>query len=317
MIPSPSEARVIQEEGNRGTYEIENLYPGYGLTIGNSLRRVMLSSLEGAAVTSVKIKGVGHEFTSIDGVLEDIVEIILNLKRLRFKIHGDGPYAASLSVKGEKEVKAKDLKCPSQLEIVSPDLHIATITDKKATLEMELEVSRGLGYQPVEQRSKDKVEIGTIALDAAFSPVRHVNYEVENMRVGDQTDYNRLRLHIETDGSLTPQEALAGATSILVDQFKSLLANYETRPEMGSRAHTAESIAETAEDGTQDLAKLKIVDMDFSSRTLNALAEAGIKTAGALAKKTEEKLREFEGIGDKGIEEIRAMLAKLGLSLKS
>src|SRR3990167_8922196 len=222
MIPTVSEPKIILEKENQGVYEIEGLYPGYGLTIGNSLRRVLLSSLEGAAVTSVKISGVGHEFTTIDGVLEDVVEIILNLKKLRFRLHGQGPYTAVLSAKGEREVKAKDLKMPSQLEVVSPDLHIATITDKKTTLEMELEVSRGLGYQPVEQRSKDKVEIGTIALDAAFSPVRHVNYEVENMRVGDRTDYNLVRFTIETDGSITPKEAITKSIAILVEQFHAL-----------------------------------------------------------------------------------------------
>ena len=286
-----------------------NLYPGYGLTIGNSLRRVLLSSIEGAAVTSVKIGGVGHEFTSLDGVLEDIVEIILNLKKLRFKIHGDGPFTATLSVKGEKEVKAKDLKMPSQLEIVSPDLHIATITDKKTTLEMELEVSKGLGYQPVEQRSKEKVEIGVVALDAAFSPVRHVNYEVENMRVGDRTDYNRLRVHIDTDGSLTPREALSQATKTLVDQFGALLVGK-------SEEVARETKEETPHDKLGDPTKTKTSDMDLSGRTANSLIEAGIKSAGALAKKTEAKLRAIEGIGDKGIEEIREALGKLGLSLK-
>lgn len=312
MIPLPKEPEVIEETGNRGTYEIVNLYPGYGLTIGNSLRRVLLSSLEGAAVTSVKINGVGHEFTTVDGVLEDVVEIILNLKRLRFKIHGEGPYMAKLSVKGEREVKAKDLEMPSQLEIVSPDLHIATITDKKTTLEMELEVSRGLGYQPVEQRTKEKVEIGTIALDAAFSPVRHVNYHVENMRVGDRTDYNRLRLDITTDGSIMPREALQEATKILVDQFGGLMKDYGER----GAGIAAEPVSETEEEKGTDASKTKVTEMDLSGRTANALAEAGIKTAGALAKKTEEKLRELEGIGDKGIEEIKEALDKLGLALK-
>lgn len=314
MIPLPKEPEVIEETGNRGVYEIVNLYPGYGLTIGNSLRRVLLSSLEGAAVTSVKITGVGHEFTTIDGVLEDAVEIILNLKRLRFKIHGEGPYIAKLSVKGEKEVKAKDLEMPSQLEIVSPDLHIATITDKKTTLEMELEVSRGLGYQPVEQRTKEKVEIGTIALDAAFSPVRHVNYHVENMRVGDRTDYNRLRLDITTDGSIMPREALSEATKILVAQFSGLAKEYLSRD---AGAATTTAVSEESDEKADDSSKAKVTEMDLSGRTANALAEAGIKTAGALAKKTEEKLRELEGIGDKGIEEIKEALDKLGLALKS
>ena len=314
MIPTVSEPKIILEKENQGVYEIEGLYPGYGLTIGNSLRRVLLSSLEGAAVTSVKISGVGHEFTTIDGVLEDVVEIILNLKKLRFRLHGQGPYTAVLSAKGEREVKAKDLKMPSQLEVVSPDLHIATITDKKTTLEMELEVSRGLGYQPVEQRSKDKVEIGVIALDAAFSPVRHVNYEVENMRVGDRTDYNRLRLHITTDGSITPREALARAAEILVSQFgaiKPYIAKAEGKLE-------AETSGETEMPGKKaiDPTKVKIADSGLSARTASLLADGGIKTVGALSKKTEAKLMGLEGLDEKGIEEIKEYLASVGLSLK-
>ena len=312
MIPLPTSPKVVQEEGNLGVYEIENLYPGYGLTIGNSLRRALLSSLEGAAVTSVKISVVGHEFTTIEGVLEDIVEIILNIKKLRFKMHGPGPYTASLSVKGERTVTAKDLKAPSQLEIVSPDLHIATITDKKTTLEMDLEVSRGLGYQPVDQRSKDKVEIGTIALDAAFSPVRHVNYEVENMRIGDRTDYNRLRFHITTDGSIAPREALDEAVKILVDQFKALES--DTALTGGIVAMAPSESAELVK--SLDPAKIKISETDLSARTASALTDAGIKTLGALAKKTEAKLTDIEGLGEKGIEEIKNTLKDKGLSLK-
>lgn len=305
---------MILEKENQGVYEIEGLYPGYGLTVGNSLRRVLLSSLEGAAVTSVKISGVGHEFTTIEGVLEDIVEIILNLKKLRFRVHGQGPYTATLSIKGEREVKAKDLKTPSQLEVVSPDLHIATITDKKTTLEIELEVSRGLGYQPVEQRSKEKVEIGVIALDAAFSPVRHVNYEVENMRVGDRTDYNRLRLHITTDGSIAPYEALMKAADILVDQFRAIKSS-GAETEGGQET---EKSGETEVPGKKviDPAKVKIADSGLSVRTVSALADGGIKTVGALAKKTEAKLLGLEGLGDKAVDEIKDYLAGIGMLLK-
>ncbi|MBI2096968.1 MAG: DNA-directed RNA polymerase subunit alpha [Candidatus Sungbacteria bacterium] len=313
MISAASEPKVILERENQGVYEIEGLYPGYGLTIGNSLRRVLLSSLEGAAVTSVKIAGIGHEFGTIDGVLEDVVEIILNLKKLRFRIHGQGPYTATLSVKGEREVKAKDLQSPSQLEVVSPDLHIATITNKRTTLEVELEVSRGLGYQPVEQRSKEKVEIGVIALDAAFSPVRHVNYEVENMRVGDRTDYNRLRLHITTDGSISPREALVAAIDTVVDQFKAIRPR-ETKPEIVRGEEAPEEEMPKAKAVVP--AKVKIADAGLSARTTSALVESGIKTVGALTKKKEEKLRGLEGLGEKGVEEIKEYLASVGLSLK-
>src|SRR3989338_1878637 len=314
MIPTVSEPKIILEKENQGVYEIEGLYPGYGLTIGNSLRRVLLSSLEGAAVTSVKISGVGHEFTTIDGVLEDVVEIILNLKKLRFRLHGQGPYTAVLSAKGEREVKAKDLKMPSQLEVVSPDLHIATITDKKTTLEMELEVSRGMGYQPVEQRSKDKVEIGVIALDAAFSPVRHVNYEFENMRVVDRTDYNRLRLHITTDGSITPRESLDEAVKILIEQFKAIQLPAKERGDFGA---IPEGTSEASGAKAGDPLKIKIGDTSLSTRTASALTDGGIKTVGALTKKKEVKLRDLEDMGDKGIEEIKEMLAGYGLKLKS
>src|SRR3989344_5264077 len=207
MISLPSQPQVVLEEQNRAIFEIEGLYPGFGQTIGNSLRRVLLSSLKGAAITSVKIEGVGHEFFTLEGEMENAVDIILNLKQARFKLNDDGPYTIELSVSGEKEVTCGDFKTPSQIEVVSPDAHIATLTSKKSKFKLEAVVESGLGYLPVEARSKEKVEVGTIALDAAFSPVQHVNYEVENMRVGDRTDYNKVRFHIETDGSLTPMEA--------------------------------------------------------------------------------------------------------------
>ena len=222
MIPLPQKPNLISEEGSKAVFEIEGLYPGYGHTIGNSLRRVLLSSLKGAAITSVKIDGVQHEFSTIEGVMEDVVEVILNLKQLRFRLHEEGPFTITLSVKGEKEVRGADFKAPSQVELMNKNHYLATLSSKKATLSLEATVESGLGYVPVEARSKDKVEVGTIALDAAFSPVRHVNYEVENMRVGDRTDYNKIRFTIETDGSITPFQALSEASKILEGQFKAL-----------------------------------------------------------------------------------------------
>ncbi|MEK9148239.1 MAG: DNA-directed RNA polymerase subunit alpha, partial [Patescibacteria group bacterium] len=219
MIPTPHPPKIVLEEGNRAVFEIEGLWPGYGHTVGNAIRRALLSSLEGAAITSVKIEGVQHEFSTLPGVLEDMVELTLNLKGVRFRMHGPGPYTATLAVKGEKEVTAADIKAPSQLEVVNPEQHIAVLTDKKAALVMDLVVDKGVGYQPVESRQKEKIEIGTIALDAAFSPLRLVNYEVENMRVGERTDFNRVRFHIETDGSVTPREAFLAAAKILQEQF--------------------------------------------------------------------------------------------------
>ncbi len=317
MISLPSQPKVILEEGNKAIFEIEGLYPGYGQTIGNSLRRVLLSSLKGAAITSVKITEAGHEFSTIEGVMEDVVEIILNLKEVRLKLHEEGQFTIKLSAKGEKEVTGKDFQAPSQVEIVNKDLHIATLTSKKSSLEIEATVEAGRGYVPVEARSKEKVEVGTIALDAAFSPVRHVHYEVENMRLGDRTDYNRLRLHIETDGSLTSREALKQAVGILVEQFGSL-KGFKEREELEVREEREKRMipAKESKSAEEEVMRIKIDDLRMSSRTMNALREAGVKTVGGLARKREETLRDIEGIGDKGMIEIRKVLGNFGLTLK-
>jgi len=217
LLPKPP--KIIKKSKNRAIFEIENCYPGYGMTLGNALRRVLLSSLPGAAVTSVKIKGVEHEFSTIPYVFEDVIQIILNLKQLRFKLHTSELVTLTLKSKGEKKVKASDIKLTSDVEVVNKDAHIATLTDKKAALEMEINVESGLGYVPVEQRKKQKLPIGTIAVDAIFSPIRKVNYEVENMRVGDRTDFNRLKIDIETDGSISPEDAFQRASQILIDHF--------------------------------------------------------------------------------------------------
>ena len=317
MIPLPQKPKVILEEGNRGVYEIEGLYPGYGHTLGNSLRRVLLSSLSGAVITSVKIEGASHEFTTISGVLEDMVEIVLNLKQIRFKMHGDGPHTISVDVKGEREVTSSDFTLPSQLELVTPDVHIVTVTDKKTNFKMDAEVEVGLGYQSVESRKKEKVEIGAVALDASFTPVRAVNYEVENMRVGDRTDFNRLRLHVVTDGSLSPREALKEAALILVSQFQGVVEIFTEVSEPSSEASEEAVLEEGGEEGEEEeVSKKKIEDLDLSTRTMNALNAGGVKTVGVLTKKTEKKLKELEGLGDKGIQEIRRELGNLGLTLK-
>ncbi|MBI1975082.1 MAG: DNA-directed RNA polymerase subunit alpha, partial [Parcubacteria group bacterium] len=228
-IPLPQSPKVTLEEENRAVVVIEGLYPGYGLTVGNALRRVLLSSLPGAAVTSFTIKGVNHEFSTIPGVLEDVVEISLNLKRLRLRMFTEESQQLMLSVKGEREVKAKDITKNSQVEIINPDLHIATLTTKNAEFELELKVEGGIGYSQVEARQKEKLPIGMIAVDAMFSPVRKVNFEVENMRVGDRTDFNRLRLHVETDGTLAPLEALTEASKLLIDHFEIVKATPSER----------------------------------------------------------------------------------------
>lgn len=211
--------KKVSDDGRNGSFDIEGLFPGYGLTLGNSLRRVLLSSLPGAAVTQFKVKGVLHEFSTIPGVMEDVVEIGMNLKKLRFKFTADEPQILTIKVKGEKEVTGADVEANVQAEIVNPEAKLFTVTDKKADVEIELTVEKGLGYIPVERRKAGKLEIGVIALDAIFTPVVNVAINVENMRVGDRTDYNRLELTVETDGSITPSEAIHKASRILVDHF--------------------------------------------------------------------------------------------------
>ncbi|MBU1102422.1 DNA-directed RNA polymerase subunit alpha [Patescibacteria group bacterium] len=311
-INLPQKPKAVKPEGNRAIFEIEGLYPGYGVTLGNALRRVLLSSLSGAAVTGVKIKGVHHEFSTIPHVMEDVVEIILNLRQIRFKMHGEESVKLFLNAKGEKIIKAGDIKASSDVEIINKDAVIASLTDKKAELEMEIEVEPGFGFVPVESRKKEKLEIGLIAIDAAFSPLRRVNFEVENMRVGDRTDFNRLRLDIETDGSVSPEEAFRKASEILVDQFKSFIETQDLQEPEGE-----EKTDSKEKEGADDVTKIKIEDLKLSARTLNALLEGGIKTVGRLIKKTEEALEEIEGIGDRGVSEVKKALKKLDLALKS
>ena len=216
------EPKIISQENNKTVFEISPLYTGYGVTLGNSLRRVLLSSMAGAAAVKVKIEGVPHEFSTVPGVLEDVVDIILNLKRTRFKLLGQEAAKVSLNIKGGKEIKAKDLKLPTGVEVVNPKQLIATLTDKKAELNMEIEIERGMGYGPVEQRQKEKLSVGEIAIDAIFNPVKRVGYRVENIRVGERTDFNKLIMDIETDGSITPPEALKRAVEILIGQFRAV-----------------------------------------------------------------------------------------------
>lgn len=240
MIQLPSEPKIISQEDNKATFEIGPLYPGYGATIGNSLRRVLLSSLEGAAITSVKITGVPHEFTTIPNVLEDVINIIINLKLIRFKFYGTEPVTLTLEAKGEKQVKAGDIKTNSDVEIINKDQHIATLTDKKAELIMELQVERGLGYLSVEQRQKEKLPIGVIAVDAIFGPIKHANFKIENMRVGQRTDYNKVVLEIETDGSISPQEALNKSAEILTNHFDTIKVEVEKEKEKELKADKEE-----------------------------------------------------------------------------
>jgi DNA-directed RNA polymerase subunit alpha len=221
-ITSPQKPKYTALGKNHGKFEILGCYPGYGTTLGNALRRVLLSSLDGAAAKSVKIKGVTHEFSTISGVMEDVVQIILNLKQVRFKLHGEETIKVTLKSKGEGVVTAAAIKAPSNVEIVNPDQVIATLTDKKTEFEMEIEVDKGVGYVPVESREKEDRDISVIAIDAIYTPVKRVNYEIENMRVGKRTDYDKITLEVVTDGSVTPTEAFEKSVAILVSQFSSL-----------------------------------------------------------------------------------------------
>lgn len=214
------EVKTLSEDERRGVFEVSGLYAGYGMTVGNALRRTLLSSLPGAAVTYLTFKNVPHEFSTIPGVKEDTVELTLNFKRVRFRMHTSEPQTLLLKAKGEREVRAGDIQANAEVEIVNPDESIATLTDSKATLEVEMTVERGLGYSAVESRRGEKLAVGLIGVDAFFSPVVKVNYTVENMRVGERTDYNRLRLEIETDGTVSPSSALHKAGNILKDHFE-------------------------------------------------------------------------------------------------
>lgn len=310
-ITLPSKPRIVSEDGNQGIYEIDSLYPGYGHTLGNSLRRIILSSIPGAAITQVRIEGVPHEFATMEGVRETVMEILLNLKRVHFVLHGDEPQVVSLSAKGAGQVTAKDFKTPSQVEIKNPEQYIAELSGK-ANLEIEATVERGLGYVAREVLMKEKADIGTIALDATFGPVRRVNYEVDNMRVGDRTDFNRLRILIETNGTIAPREAFEQAIETMIHQLKSVIGFQESEARSESdRAVDAEMVT-----AASDPAKIKVADLGLSSRIVSALEDAGIKSAAGLTRKTADALKELDGIGDKAVTEVSDALAKIGLSLK-
>ena len=301
-----------------GTYEIDGLYPGYGHTLGNSLRRIILSSLPGAAITSIKIDGVEHEFSTMHGVKEDVVTVILSLKRVRIAMYSDEPQTLTLSVKGVREVTAADIKHPGQVAILNSEQHVATLTEKSAELTVEMRVEKGLGYIPKEILQKDRVEIGHITLDAIFSPIRRVNYEVENMRVGNRTDFNRLKLFIETDGSLTPKEALERAIGIMISQLKAIVG-FEEPAEVPQAADTAEPAPEeraAKREVDTELLKTRIETIGLSQRTGNALASANIRTLGGLVRKKEEDILDIDGLGTKGVQEIKRVLGKMGITLK-
>lgn len=309
----PSKPKIIEETEFKGVYEIEGLYPGYGHTLGNSLRRVLLSSLPGAAISTVKISGVEHEFSTIEGVKEDVINILLNLKNVRLKIHADEPQILTLRAEKQGKLTAKDIKIPSQVEIVNKDASIATLTSKNSKFNAEMVAIKGVGYVPREMSVKDKVEIGTIVLDAIFTPIKRVNYEVENMRVGDRTDFNRLRISLQTDGTISPGEAFESAVNIMISQLKAISGWKEPAKEEVKEMPREKDAVLPKKDAPE---KIKIEDLDFSPRVISALKEAGVKTAGGLIKKKEENLLKIDGLGKKALEEIKKSLANLGLALK-
>jgi DNA-directed RNA polymerase subunit alpha len=297
----PSKPRIVSEDGNKGTYEIDNLYPGYGHTLGNSLRRIILSSLPGCAITSV----------SIEGVKEDVITILLSLKRIRFQMVGDEPQKISLSVKGPKQVTAKDFATTGQVDILNKDQAIAEITKKDTALNITVTIERGLGYVAKEEHKKEKVEIGAISVDANFTPIRRASYEVENMRVGDKTDHNRLRVVIETDGTLTPRLALEKSVQAMIEQLQAIVG-FASKEDYAISEPTEFKVA----DEVSESGKTKVEDLGLSTRTLNALISAGIKTASGITKKKEDDILALEGLGEKGVQEIKKALEDIGLTFK-
>jgi len=314
-VTLPSKPRVISEEKNHGIFEIDGLYPGYGHTLGNSLRRIILSSLPGAAITQVKIDGAEHEFSTLSGVKEDVITILLNLRRVRLHMHNDDPMTITLKKSGVGIVTAADITVPSQIEILNGDQHIAEITNANTKLNIEITVERGLGYVPREVHQKSKMEIGAIALDAVFTPIRRANYEVENMRVGDRTDYNRLRVIIETDGTYSAKEALEKAIEIMIHQLKSIIG-FQDQHSNEVKTPVEEKVSEKPEEPNQEVLKTRIETLDLTSRTLQALEEASIRTIGGLVRKKKDDILALDGIGPKGLEEIQELLAKMKLALE-
>ncbi|HVE80603.1 MAG TPA: DNA-directed RNA polymerase subunit alpha [Candidatus Dormibacteraeota bacterium] len=299
------ELKVVKEDGNKSTFAIEPLHSGYGMTLGNSLRRVILSSLGGAAITAVKIDNVSHEFSTIKGVKEDVVEIILNLKKIRFKVYSDEPQFLVLTKNGKGQIKAGDIKANADVEIVNPDQIIGTVDDAKGKVGMEIKLEKGRGYVPVEDRSDEKLEVGMIAVDALYSPVRRVRYNVENTRVGQMTDLDRLVMDIETDGSISPQEAITQAADILVTHF-SVVAGH------GVPATKQTAGADESQDA--NAAKIMIEEINLSPRTTNALLNNDIRTMKDLLRLSDGEIKNLKGFGAKAYDEVNDKIAELGFA---
>lgn len=291
-----------------GVFVVEPLERGYGTTLGNSLRRILLSSLPGYAVTSIKIDGVLHEFSTIPGVVEDTTDIILNLKQLLVKVHGDCPKKVYLNIKDSKRVTAADIQVPSDVEILNPDLYLATVSDG-GILKAEITIDRGRGYLPTERNKNVENIIGVIAVDAHFSPVKKVNYEVQHTRVGQITDYDKLVLEVWTDGSISPVEAVSLAAKIMTEHLM-LFVN------LSQTAGKAEIMVEKEEESKNKILEMTIEELDLSVRSYNCLKRAGINSVEELTRKTEEDMMKVRNLGRKSLEEVVQKLESLGLSLR-
>ena len=306
------EIAEISEDNRYGKFICEPLERGYGTTFGNSLRRMLLSSLEGAAITSIRIDGVLHEFSTIPGVRDDVTNIVLNLKELCLKMVGNEPRIIRIDVEGEKEVTAADIICDADIEILNPDLHIATVNED-GKLKIEMTVERGRGYVPADKNKKPDDTIGVIPIDSIFSPVKRVNYTVQDTRVGNVTDYDRLILEVWTDGSLRPEEAVSKAAGILVMHLK-LFQNMDGLPEEEEEEEA--TFPEEEEDDSSKVLDMTIEDLDLSVRSFNCLKRANINTVADLAEKTEDDMMKVRNLGRKSLEEVKKKLEELGLTLK-
>jgi DNA-directed RNA polymerase subunit alpha len=298
----------MSEDYTFGKFVVEPLERGYGTTLGNSLRRVLLSSLPGVAVTSIKIDGVLHEFSTIPGVAEDVTEIILNIKNLSLKMHGENTKVIKIDVQGEKEVLASDIICDADIEIINKDLHIATV-DEGYRLYMEMTVEMGRGYQTSEKNKQPGQPIGIIPIDSIFTPVRKVNYLVENTRVGQVTDFDKLVLEVWTDGSIKPDEAISFGAKILSEHLKLFITLTE-------HVGNVEIMVEKEEDKKEKVLEMTIEELDLSVRSFNCLKRAGINTVEELTQRTEEDMMKVRNLGKKSLEEVQQKLDALGLSLR-
>lgn len=298
----------LQEEAGYGKFVVEPLERGYGITLGNSLRRILLSSLPGAAVSSVKFAGVLHEFSTVPGVLEDVTDIILNLKQLAVKLHSDESRIVRIEAEGETTVRAGDIIHDPDVEILNPDLHIATISEG-GRLSAEIQVTRGRGYHPADRNKTSDMPIGTIPVDSIFSPIRRVNFHVEHTRVGHQTDFDKLSLEVWTNRTINPDEACSLAAKILAEHLNLFVGLTETADKM-------EIMVEKDENDKARLLEMTIEELDLSVRSYNCLKRAGINTVGELCAKSEEEMIKVRNLGKKSLEEVKQKLAGLGLYLR-